>query len=152
MTNLFVAVAGSDSAPPPSESAQPAPKAQGTQGTQVKTQREYNIPPGESVTTTTTNTGSGFPDLIPTLIPALQSSSYVLVILTAFVAWSSRKLFTDFLDRHLDLMASVKDSLESEKNNNEKQLAVMQQLTENNKNLTSTVDKLAEKSGSRENS
>lgn len=113
-------------------------------GVKITGTREYTVPPGESVTTTTTTTG-GFPDLIPTLIPALQSSSYVLVILTAFVAWSSRKLVTDFLDRHLELMSTVKESLESEKNNNEKHLAVLQQLTKNNETLANTVDKLSSK-------
>lgn len=107
----------------------------------VKTNREYNIPSGESVTTTTTSTGNGFPDLIPTILPALQSSSYVLVILAAFVAWSSRKLFTDFLERHIELMGQVKSSLEAEKDANDKQLAILTQLTENNRVLASTVDR-----------
>lgn len=106
----------------------------------VTIKREYELPPGESVTTTTTST-KGFPDLIPTLIPALQSSSYVLVILTAFVAWSSRKLFTDFLERHIELMRSVKESLEVEKQANEKQLAILTQLTMNNSTLANTLDR-----------
>lgn len=107
----------------------------------VKVKREYEIPKGESVTTTTTNTGSGFPDLIPTLIPALQSSSYVLVILAAFLAWSSRKLVSNFLERHIELMAEVKTNLENERAANEKHLAVLTQLTENNRVLSVTIDK-----------
>jgi hypothetical protein len=106
----------------------------------VKAEREYEIPSGESVTTTTTSS-KGFPDIIPTLIPALQSSSYVLVILTAFVAWSSRKLFTDFLERHIELMGEVKANLEAERQANDKHLAVLSQLTENNKVLANSVDR-----------
>lgn len=106
----------------------------------VKVKREYEIPKGETITTTTTS-GKGFQDIIPSLIPALQSSSYVLVILTAFVAWSSRKLFTDFLERHIELMGEVKVNLEAERASNEKHLAILSQLTENNRVLSSTVEK-----------
>lgn len=105
---------------------------------QVTVKKEYAIPSGETVTTTTT---TGFPDLIPTLIPALQSSSYVLVILAAFVAWSSRKLVSTFLERHLELMETVKISLEHERENNEKQMAVLATLTENNNVLANALDK-----------
>lgn len=106
----------------------------------VTIKREYEIPPGESITTTTTST-KGFPDLIPTLIPALQSSSYVLVILISFLAWSSRKLVTTFLERHLELMETVKESLETEKEANEKQLAILTQLTQNNSTLSNTLER-----------
>lgn len=101
-------------------------------------QVKHEVPNGETVTTTT---ATGFPDLIPTLIPALQSSSYVLVILASLVAWSSRKLVTTFLERHLELMETVKVSLETERDNNEKQMAVLASLTENNKTLASALDK-----------
>lgn len=107
-------------------------------GDKTVIKKEYEVPKGETVTTTTT---TGFPDLIPTLIPALQSSSYVLVILASFVAWSSRKLVTTFLERHLELMETVKVSLETERDNNEKQMAVLASLTENNKTLASALDK-----------
>lgn len=104
-------------------------------------------PPGKQVyqepVTVTTTTSRGWGDLLPSLIPALQSSSYVLVILTAFLAWSSRKLVTNFLDRHLELMQTVKSSLEAERLNNDKQLAVLTQLTGNNASLASTIQTLA---------
>lgn len=122
-----------DSPPPPTNTK--------TTAAAVVIKKEYELPAGESVTTTTTNTGRGFPDLIPTLIPALQSSSYVLVILTVFVAWSSRKLFVNFLERHLELMGTVKEGLEAEKQANEKQLAILTTLTQNNTTLANTLDR-----------
>lgn len=97
----------------------------------------------DPVITTTTET-RGFPDIIPTLIPALQSSSYVLVILMAFVAWSSRKLVTTFLDNHLDLMVTVKKSLEQQTIANDKHVDIMAQLTKNNEMLAHAVEVGAE--------
>lgn len=142
----FLLAQGSDAVDPTVSQEKLPAKTYSNTGTvntnvKVKAQREYDIPSGESVTTTTTSTGNGFPDLIPTILPALQSSSYVLVILAAFVAWSSRKLFTDFLERHIELMGEVKSSLEAEKAANDKHLAILTQLTENNRVLSSTVDR-----------
>lgn len=97
----------------------------------------------DPVTTTTTTTTTGFADILPSLIPALQSSSYVLVILFAFLAWSSRKLVADFLDRHIDLMQTVKENLEAERVNNEKHLAILTQLSGSNMGLTAALQALA---------
>lgn len=108
--------------------------------TTVTTEPLSHIDP---VVTTTTET-RGFPDIIPTLIPALQSSSYVLVILVAFVAWSSRKLVTTFLDNHLDLMVTVKKSLEQQTIANDKHVDILAQLTDNNKMLSHALEVGAE--------
>lgn len=104
--------------------------------------------PGQ-ITTTSTET-HGFPDLIPTLIPALQSSSYVLIILVAFAAWSSRKLARTFFDRHLELMSTVKDSLEVVTQANAKHVDIMEQLTENNRVMAHTLEVSAEARAMRE--
>lgn len=93
----------------------------------------------DPVTVTTTET-HGFPDIIPTLLPALQSSSYVLVILMAFVAWSSRKLVTTFLDNHLDLMVTVKKGLDQQIVSSDKQVDIMAQLTKNNEVLAHALE------------
>lgn len=121
-----------------SDSPQPPDQAPITQREPLPSPRVFSEQP---VITSTPN--RGFVDIIPTLIPALQSSSYVLVILAAFLAWSSRKLVTDFLDRHIELMQTVKDSLEAERINNDKQLAVLDHLTQSNLSLTSTLQALA---------
>lgn len=102
-----------------------------TQDTQVT--KEYNVTPVNPV--------NWVPDLTPSLIPALQSSSYVLVILVSFLAWSSRKLAATFLERHLELMHSISESLKQEKQNNDKQIATLESLAENNKTLANALDK-----------
>lgn len=135
---LLLAATGSDSVDP--SVAQVTQPGKTQEPVRVKAEREYTIPAGESVTTTT-STSRGFPDLIPTLIPALQSSSYVLVILVAFAAWSSRSLVKSFLERHLELMSAVKVSLEQERTDNEKHIAVLTQLTQTNAQLASSLDK-----------
>ena len=98
----------------------------------------------EPHTTTTTTTDRGFGDIIPTILPALQSSSYVLVILFAFLAWSSRKLITTFLDNHLDLMVTVKDGLEQQQLSNNKHATMLELLTKNNAVLARTLEVSAE--------
>jgi hypothetical protein len=102
------------------------------------------LEPANVVDPVITTETRGFPDIIPTLIPALQSSSYVLIILIAFVGWSSRKLVTSFLDRHLDLMGTVKDSLEAQTIVNGKHVDIMAQLTKNNEVLAHTLEVSAE--------
>lgn len=49
---------------------------------------------------------------VPTIIPALQSSAYILVLVGGIVAWSSRQFFARALTQHLDLMKSLQENLD----------------------------------------
>lgn len=98
----------------------------------------------QSVTVTTT-TSHGVPDIIPTLIPALQSSAYVLVILGGFLAWSSRSLAVDFCQKHITLVETLKENLDSQLVAANAQLAVLQQLAANNEKLVNTVANITER-------
>jgi hypothetical protein len=90
-------------------------------------------------TTTTITTGTGS-DFIPSLIPALQSGSYVVLLFLGFTAWSSRKLFVDFLTKHIALVDSLKENLDKQIDTAETQMEVLHQLTENNATLARTLE------------
>lgn len=98
------------------------------------------VPYGErEATTTTVTTSTGFDAFLPTLLPALQSGSYVLVIIAGFVLWSSRKTMSNFIDKHIALMETVKDGLDKQIESNNVQMEVLKQLSENNSRLIDTV-------------
>lgn len=98
----------------------------------------------EPVTITNT-TSRGAPDFIPTLIPALQSSAYILVILGGFLAWSSRKLFVDFCQKHITLVETLKDNLDAQLVTTRTQMEVLERLAANNAKLVDTVTTIAER-------
>jgi hypothetical protein len=90
-------------------------------------------------TTTTITTGTGS-DFIPSLIPALQSGSYVVLLFLGFAAWSSRKLLVDFMTKHIALVDSLKENLDKQIDTAETQMKVLHQLTENNATLARTLE------------
>lgn len=90
---------------------------------------------GKEPVTVTTTTSHGYQDFIPTIIPALQSSSYILVLLLGVVAWSSRKLVVDFMTKHISLVESLKENLDTQLETANTQMVVLKTLSENNAKL-----------------
>jgi hypothetical protein len=105
---------------------------------------EVDAVPDKPVTITTTTTSTGFSDFVPSIIPALQSSSYVLVLVLGFLAWSSRKLFVDFLTKHISLVDSLKENLDTQLETASTQMVVLKTLSENNAKLIENNRTLAE--------
>jgi prefoldin subunit 5 len=82
---------------------------------------------------------------IPTVIPALQSSAYIIVLGLAVVAWSSRKLAVDFLTKHIELIDSLKTNLDDSIDHLKIQTENCEKLIGTNEKLVETVSRLAEK-------
>lgn len=78
--------------------------------------------------------------LIPSAISALQSSSYVLILLIGYLAFSSRKYVTQFLKAHLELMERLKDDVDKQTLAGEKHVAILEQLHDNYKQLNQIID------------
>jgi prefoldin subunit 5 len=96
--------------------------------------------PIETTTTGVVNVDA----FIPSVIPALQSASYIIVLALGVVAWSSRKLAVDFLTKHIELVESLKENLDESIDNLKIQTEHCDQLISNNEKLVETVAKLAE--------
>lgn len=111
----------------------------------IQLKRTTEIDSDKPVTVTTTTSNGGATDFIPSLIPALQSSAYVLVILGGFLAWSSRKLLIDFCQKHIALVETLRENLDTQLESANAQLAVLQQLAHNNEKLVNTVTNIAER-------
>ena len=111
----------------------------------IQLKRTTEIDSDQPVTVTTTTAKGAATDFIPTLIPALQSSAYVLVILGGFLAWSSRKLLIDFCQKHIALVETLRENLDEQLVTTTAQLAVLQQLAHNNEKLVNTVANIAER-------
>lgn len=84
--------------------------------------------------------GGGFGDIIPSILPAIQSGSYVLVLIGGFAIWSSRGLLKNLLEKHINLVEVVKESLDKQIDTNDTQVKVLQQLSENNSRLISAIE------------
>ena len=111
----------------------------------IQLKRTTEIDSDQPVVVTTTTSKGAATDFIPTLIPALQSSAYVLVILGGFLAWSSRKLAIDFCVKHIALVETLRENLDTQLVAATAQLAVLQQLAHNNEKLVDTVANIAER-------
>lgn len=128
----------------PSAPLQPSPVYQPQQPPVYAPQLPVYLPPSynNQPTTTTISTGeSGWGSFIPSLLPALQSGSYVLVIIGGFVLWSSRNLLKDFLQKHITLVETVKVNLDKQLDTADVQMQALRQLTDNNSRLIITLEK-----------
>ena len=131
----------SDEVPTAAQERQDTVRSQG----KIQLKRTTEIDSDKPVTVTTT-TAQGSQDLVSTLIPALQSSAYVLIILFGFLAWSSRKLVTDFMVKHISLVESLEQNLDVQLETAKVQMDILKQLTLNNERLVHTVTTIAERS------
>lgn len=96
----------------------------------------YNQP-----TTTTISTGpTGLGDFLPSLVPAIQSGSYVLVVIAGFILWRSRGLLQNFLEKHMALVENVKVSLDKQIDTNNVQMDILKQLSNNNTKLIDVIE------------
>ena len=92
-------------------------------------------------TTTTISTGSGgFDGFLPSILPAIQSGSYVLVIIGGFVIWRSRNLLQSFLEKHIALVEMVRESLDKQIDTNDNQMRILRDLTLNNTRLIDVIE------------
>lgn len=110
----------------------------------IRMRRTADIESDEPVTVTTT-TSHGTSDIISTIIPALESSAYVLVILGGFLAWSSRKLAVDFMTKHISLVETLKTNLDTQLETAKDQLEILKQVAANNEKLVNTIANIAER-------
>lgn len=110
--------------------------------------RQNEVQSDQPIVTTTTTAPLGYNAFLPTLIPALQSGAYVLVIVGGLVAWSSRGIAINFMTKHISLIETLKINLDSQLTATRDQLDVMKTLTNNNEKLINSITDIAERNSS----
>lgn len=83
---------------------------------------------------------------VPSWLPhdfftALQSASYILVLIGGWVAWSSKAWVKNLIDKHFSLIETLRNESAKNLELTKEQRDTIDQLTENNNRLTMVVSR-----------
>lgn len=92
-----------------------------------------------NTSTSTSASTISYEQVIPALVPALQSSSYIIVLASAFVLWSSRKHLVSIIEKHISLVETLKDNVDKQSETVASNARTIESLTTQNKVLADSV-------------